>query len=147
MLQLLDARYAPNRTVSRIPVQTQLFHMQYTDQNTLEYVDKHTSLFSQLEQMGKDAPIPETHKASILLASTDPKCSLESTAVALRTKKVPERTWDYVTTTLIDEYNPRHSRSTSRTGKGRNRRGRKQKSGFGASKNRIVDNDSFDPED
>lgn len=57
--------------------------------------------------MGKDAAIPETHKAPMLLASIDPNCSLESTAAALRTKEVSELTWDYVATTLIDEYNAR----------------------------------------
>ena len=94
MLQLLDARYASNRTVSRIAVQTQLFRMRYTDQNMSSYVDKYTSLFAQLEQMGKDAAIPETHKAPMLLASIDPKCPLESTAAALRTKDTFDLTWD-----------------------------------------------------
>ena len=58
MLKLLDARYASNRTVSRIAVQTQLFRMRYTDQTMSTYADKYTSLFSQLEQMGKGAAIP-----------------------------------------------------------------------------------------
>ena len=47
MLKLLDARYASNRTVSSIAVQTQLFRLRYTgDQNISTYVDKYTSLFS-----------------------------------------------------------------------------------------------------
>jgi len=107
MLRLLDARYASSRTVSRIAVQTQLFRMSYKGQNMSSYIDQFTSLFSQLERMGKDAAIPETHKAPMLLASIDPNCSLESTAAALRTKEVSELTWDYVATTLIDEYNAR----------------------------------------
>ena len=109
MLKLLDARYASNRTVSRIAVQTQLFRMRYTDQAMSTYVDKYTSLFSQLEQMGKDAAIPESHKAPMLLASIDPKGPLESTAAALRTKEASELTWEYVATTLIDEYNAKQS--------------------------------------
>ena len=129
MLKLLDARYASNRTVSRIAVQTQLFRMAYTDQNMSTYVDQFTSLFSQLERMGKDAAIPETHKAPMLLASIDPKCPLESTAAALRTKDVAELTWDYVATTLIDEYNARHTSSgpSGRGRKGKNRRKNKNK--------------------
>ena len=127
MLQLLDARYASNRTVSRIAVQTQLFRMTYKDQNMSTYVDQYTSLFSQLERMGKDAAIPETHKAPMLLASIDPTCSLEPTAAALRTKSISELTWDYVATTLIDEYNARHASST-RPNKTRNRRKNKTKS-------------------
>jgi len=107
MMKLLDARYASSRTVSRISVQTQLFRMNYSGQNMSTYVDQFTSLFSQLERMGKDAAIPESHKAPMLLASIDPNCTLESTAAALRTKEVTELTWDYVATTLIDEYNAR----------------------------------------
>lgn len=88
MLKLLDARYASNRTVSRIAVQTQLFRMRYIDQNMSTYVDTYTALFSQLERMGKDSAIPESHKAPMLLASIDPSCALESTSAALRTKDV-----------------------------------------------------------
>ena len=127
MLKLLDARYASNRTVSRIAVQTQLFRMRYTDQNMSTYVDQYTSLFAQLERMGKDAAIPETHKAPMLLASIDPQCPLESTAAALRTKDVVELTWDYVATTLIDEYNARQMPSSSSGRGNRNRSWRKRK--------------------
>lgn len=96
MMKLLDARYACSRTVSRIAVQTQLFRMSYTGQNMSAYIDQYSSLFNQLEQMGKDAAIPESHKAPMLLASIDPKCFLESTAAALRTKDPSELTWDYM---------------------------------------------------
>ena len=109
MIKLLDARYASNRTVSRIAVQTQLFRMSYSNQNMLAYIDQYASLFSQLERMGKDAAIPESHKAPMLLASINPDSVLESTAAALRTKEVSELTWDFVATTLIDEYNARQS--------------------------------------
>ena len=55
--------------------------------------------------MGKDSAIPESHKAPMLLASIYQTCTLESTAAALRTKDASELSWDYVATTLIDEYN------------------------------------------
>ena len=147
MLQLLDGRYASNRTVSRIAVQTQLFRMSYNGQNMSTYVDQFTSLFSQLERMGTDAAIPDSHKAPMLLASIDPKCPLESTAAALRTKDIGELTWDYVATTLIDEYNAKES-STSGSGsshKPRNRR-KKNKQGGSGSGNRVDNNrnDQYD---
>ena len=139
MLQLLDARYASNRTVSRIAVQTQLFRMSYKDQNMSTYVDQYTSLFAQLEKMGEEAAIPETHKAPMLLASIDPKCDLESTAAALRTKDVKDLTWDYVATTLIDEYNARNVTS-GRSNKTRNRRKNKNKSKNGSGSHSHADN-------
>jgi len=126
MLKLLDARYASNRTVSRIAVQTQLFRMSYHSQDMSTYIDQYTTLFSQLERMGKDAAVPESHKAPMLLASIDPNCALESTAAALRTKEVVELTWDYVATTLIDEYNAKQCMG-SNSGSGRNGRNRRRK--------------------
>ena len=124
MLQLLDGRYASSRTVSRIAVQTQLFRMSYNGQNMSDYIDQYTSLFSQLERMGKDAAIPESHKAPMLLASINPSCSLESTAAALRTKESSELTWDYVATTLIDEYK---ARQVTESFGGSNSRNKKKK--------------------
>ena len=105
-------------------MQTQLFRMSYTGQNMATYVDQFTSLFSQLERMGEDAAIPESHKAPMLLASIDPSCALESTAAALRTKDIDDLKWDYVATTLIDEYNARQT-SSSNSGKGNKNRNRK----------------------
>lgn len=73
VLEQLDARYASNRTISKIAVQTQLFRMSYTGQNRSNYIDQFTSLLSQLERMGKDIAIPNTRKAPVPLASIDPK--------------------------------------------------------------------------
>lgn len=58
MLQLLDGRYALSHTVSRISIQTQLFRMRYNGQDMSGYIDQYSSLFSQLERMGKDAAVP-----------------------------------------------------------------------------------------
>lgn len=107
MLKLLDSRYSSSRTVSRIAVQTQLFRVSYKDQNMSSYIDHYASLFSQFERMRSGDVIPESHKAPMLLASIDPSCCLESTAAVLRTKDPKGLTWDYVGTTLIDEYNAR----------------------------------------
>lgn len=59
MLKLLGARYASNRTVSRIATQTQIFRMKYNRQNMTEYIDEYTYLYSQLERMGDQVAIPE----------------------------------------------------------------------------------------
>lgn len=148
MLKLLDARYASNRTVSRIAVQTQLFRMTYNGQNMSSYIDKFTSLFSQLERMGKDAAIPETHKAPMLLASIDPQSFLESTAAALRTKDTSELTWDYVATTLIDEYNARESVSNNNNNSGSSSKTKKKKNKSKFINNSLsVDGDSIDQGD
>ena len=122
MIKLLDARYASNRTVSRIATQTQLFRMTYQAQDMPSYIDQYTSLFTQLERMGKDAAIPESHKAPMLLASINPDSILEPTAAALRTKHLSELTWDYVATNLIHEYNARKSNGCSSTIEGRHKK-------------------------
>lgn len=71
------------------------------------YVNMLIQLFVQLKQIGQDTAIQELHKAPMLFGSIDPKCSLEFTAAALRTKEPSELTWDYVATTPIGEYNAR----------------------------------------
>eukprot|EP00171_Calliarthron_tuberculosum_P005278 IDg5278t1 len=122
-----DARCASNRTVSKISVQKQLLRIQYTDRSMASYVDKYASLFSQLGHMGKDAAIPDLHKAPMLLASINLDCVLESTAAALRTNYSAELTWDYVATTLIDEYNARQIPMTDSSRRTRNRNRRSSK--------------------
>jgi len=103
------------------------------------------SLFAQLERMGKDSAIPETHKAPMLLASIDPECSLESTSAALRTKDPEDLTWEYVATTLIDEYNAKKMMSFPNTSsKNKGRRGRRNKR---FSKGRTDPNDNASDND
>ena len=125
MLRLLDARYASDRTVSRIAVQTQLYRMRYTGQDMSRYIDDYATLFGQLEFMGKDVAIPDAHKAPMLLASVDPSSDMESISAALRTKDANELTWEYVTTTMIDEYNARHKLKPMSNKKGRRKSRRK----------------------
>ena len=135
MLQLLDSRYASNRTVSRIAVQTQLFRMSCNGQDMSSYIDQYTSLFSQLERMGKDSAIPDSHKAPMLLASIDQACSLESTATALRTKDASELTWNYAATTLIDDYNAKSTTANSSRSRDRCKKGRRGNPGSQPTKN------------
>jgi gag-polypeptide of LTR copia-type len=111
MLKLLDERYASSRAASRISVQTQLYRKSYTGGDMAKFIDAMGTLFSQLERMGNDAAIPESHKAPMLLASIPPDSPLEITAAALRTKDIAELTWEYVATTLIDEYEARSMRA------------------------------------
>ena len=105
MLQLLHVRYDSNRTVSRIAIQTQLYSMNYKNQDISKYIDEFTTLFSQLDFVGKKIGILEPHKAPMLLASIDPSSTMEPIAAALRTEDADDLIWDYVATTLIDEYN------------------------------------------
>lgn len=127
LLELLDTLYASGRTDTTIAVHTQLFHMGYTDQNMSIYVDECNSLFAQLEQMGKDAAIPELHKAPTLLASIAIKSFLEPTAAALRTKDAPHLTWKYVATTLKDGYNSRHDSTANSSSSKKDTRKQKKK--------------------
>lgn len=102
-----------------------------TGQDLSTYVDKYTPLFSQLQRMGSSGAIPGAHKAPMILASIYSKCNLETTAAALRTKNVEDLTWEFVTTTLIDEYNSRQFMSSFSSEKNiPNRRNKKKKCCF-----------------
>lgn len=81
--------------------------MSYTGKNMDTYIDQYRYLLSQLERMGKDSAIPESHREAMLLASIGLNCALESIEAAHRTKEVSGLTWDYVASTIIDEYNPK----------------------------------------
>ena len=65
--------------------------------------------------MGKKAAIPETHKAPMLLASIDPESEMEVIAAALRTKDADNLSWEYVTTTLIDEFDVKYSNCSKKS--------------------------------
>lgn len=82
-------------------------------QNMESCIDQFSASCSQLERILKDVAIPQTYKAPMLLPSIDPKSSLEPTAAALRTQAANDLTWNYVATTLTDEYNARHSNARS----------------------------------
>lgn len=66
--------------------------------------------------MGKAVAVPESHRVPTLLASMDQTSEMEPIAAALRTKDADDLTWDYVSTTLIDEYNA-NRKTTTRSGK------------------------------
>lgn len=72
ILELYDARYATHRMDSRKSVPSHLYIKHYYGQNMSSYIDKYSSLFSQLEFMGKYVTIPDSHKVQMLLASIDP---------------------------------------------------------------------------
>lgn len=71
ILKHLDSRYASNRTVSRIDVQTQLFRMRCTGKDITLYTDDYTLLFNQLEFLRSKIAIPEAHRAPMLFTSID----------------------------------------------------------------------------
>jgi len=105
MLELLDARFASKRATTRISVLTAVYQKKYSGKQDMdEYVNDFANLFSQLERMGKDTAVPETHKAPLLLASIGHGSSLESTVAALRLKDTEHLTWESVTSDLIQEW-------------------------------------------
>jgi gag-polypeptide of LTR copia-type len=146
MLKLLDERYASSRAASRIAIQTQLYRKTNNGSDMAKFIDEYCSLFSQLERMGKDAAIPETHKAPMLLAAIPVDSPLEVTAAALRTKDVAELTWEFVTTTLIDETESRSMR-TSGTNGATSFRGRRNNKYPKQSNSNLSDNNEFNDVD
>lgn len=109
--------------------------MRYTGQDMTKSIDEYTALFSQLEFMGKDIAIHEAHKAPMLLASIDPTSELEPIAAALRFKDGADLTWEYVATTLIDEFN---SRQGPRTKSGRAERKREIRKNKSATRSDVI---------
>jgi gag-polypeptide of LTR copia-type len=142
MLKLLDERYAPSRAASRIAIQTQLYRKTYYGSDMAKFIDEYCSLFSQLERMGKDAAIPETHKAPMLLAAIPVDSPLEVTAAALRTKDVAELICEFSTTTLIDETDSRSMRTSGNNG-ATSFRGRRNNKYLKQSNSNRSDNNEF----
>ena len=63
---MLDNRFASSRTASRISVLTTMYTKRYNGkENMPKYIDHFESLFAQLERMGNDTTIPESHKAPL----------------------------------------------------------------------------------
>lgn len=113
MLSLLDKRYASQRASSRISVLTSLYAKRYQDNQDMgRYIDEFESLFSQLDKMGSNVSVPETHKAPLLLASLGTSSPLESTVAALRLRDAEDLQWESITADLIQEYK-RIKQSTS----------------------------------
>jgi hypothetical protein len=111
MLALLDDRFAFSRAASRTAVQTQLERKTYNGGNMGTFIDKFGTLFSQRERSGKDAAIPESHKAPMLLTTFHIDSLLDLTAAALRTKEVADLFWEFFATIFIDENYTRSMRT------------------------------------
>lgn len=107
MLKMLDNRCASSRTATRISVLTTMYTKRFDHNNDsmANYVDVFEALFSQLEKMGDDTNVPESHKAPLLLSSLGNNSPQESTIAALRTKDVQQLSWEQVTADLIQEWN------------------------------------------
>lgn len=116
MLEMLDNRFASSRTATRISVLTTMYTKRFNSRkdNMGKFIDEFETLFAQLERMGPDTKIPESHKAPLLLASMGTTSQLESTVAALRTKDTDELTWETVTSDLIQEW--KHIKSSHHSG-------------------------------
>ena len=109
MLASLDSRYASNRATTRIALLTSLYAKRYRNhENMAKYIDEFESLFAQIEKMGKEAAVPETHKAPILLASMGTSSQMESIVAVMRMRDTVDLKWETVTADLIEEWR-RHS--------------------------------------
>lgn len=86
------------------------------------HIDQYTSLFSQLKRVRNESAIQYDHKALILLSTIDRTCALKSAVVTLRTKNVSELSWDYFTTTFIDEFNAKYVSGSSSESKTKRKR-------------------------
>ncbi len=104
MLNLLDKRYASKRTTSRISLLTSIYSKRYSGKSMSKYIDELSQLFAQLETMGEDARLPDSHQVAILLASIGNYPGLESTVAALRLRDADDLSWECVTSDLIEEY-------------------------------------------
>lgn len=139
MIELLDARYASDRAVSRISVLTSLYSKKYNSrENMAKYIDEFEVLFNQLEKMGNDTKVPESHKAPLLLSSMGHDSQLESTVAALRLRDVDQLTWESVTADLIQEYQQsketkKHSKHSAGLGHRNNNSNRRHTSSKGES--------------
>lgn len=66
-----------------------------------KYVDEFESLFLQLERMGDDTKIPQSHKTLLLLEIMNNSSLIESTVVALRTQEPDQLSWKAVSADQI----------------------------------------------
>lgn len=107
MLEMLDNRFASNRTATQISfltrVCTKRFNARYHDMAT--YVEQFETLSAQLERMGNDTQIPKSHKARLLLATRSNHSLLESALATPKAKETDKLSWHEVTSDLIQEWN------------------------------------------
>jgi len=114
MLDLLDARYASDRTSSRISLLTTLYTKRFKDKDNMpKFIDEFETLFGQLERMGEKTKVPETHKAPLLLASLGTNSLLENTVAALRLRDVDNLSWKDVTADIIQEWQQKKDKKTN----------------------------------
>lgn len=115
MLDLLDKRFASNRTATRISVLTAMFSKRFCAKDDMpKYIDEFETLFAQLERMGPETKISESHKAPLLLASMGNSSPLESTFAALRTRDTDQLSWEAVSADLIQEWSALKSSSNGK---------------------------------
>ncbi len=110
MLKTLDSWLASKRASARIAVLTAIYSKRYHGNMPMsKYKDEFDQLFSQLETMGDEAKVPESHKAPLLLASLGTNSKMENTAAPLRLTKIEDLTWTSVTADLIQEYEAKNA--------------------------------------
>lgn len=117
--------------------------MRYKGQDMSKYIYEYTALFNQPEFMEKGVVISNTHKAPMLLSSIEPFSMMEPIAAALRTKDSDDLTWEFVSTTIIDEYNAKHNTNPIGNKSGKRKKNRKRH-GYQSARHHDYDKSSSD---
>ena len=69
-----------------------------------KFIGEFETIFGQLERMGQNTKVRESHNAPLFLASLGTNSQLESIVAALHSRKVDSLTWKSVTADLIQEW-------------------------------------------
>lgn len=93
------------------------YRTKFTDGSIEKHCHKIAMLLAQLNKTPNEMVLSDSHKSPLLLASIGIGSEYETTAAALRTKNVDEISFDYVSTTLIEEYRARSTRKKINTRK------------------------------
>lgn len=105
ILDLLDKRFASNRTATCVSILTEMFSKRFGAKDEMpKFIDEFENLFAQLERTGTKTKIPEADKAPLLLASMGNASPLKSTCAALWTQDTDQLSWEVVIADLIQEW-------------------------------------------
>lgn len=134
---MLDNFFTSSQAATRISIPTTMYTKRFNGQEEgrTSYFDKFESLFAQLDHIGTDTSIPDSHKAPLLLGSMSSNSPLQCAFPALRTCKNDKLTWEHTTAYLIQE----RGRLKCRVGTNNIRQNRSpDRHGIGERKTKII---------
>jgi len=105
MLAFLEERYASKRIVSREALLASLYKKRFNKNDQMnKHIDEFNSLLSQLESMGDNYKIPDSHKPILLMTSIGNDCGPANVLAALRMRDAENLAWDGVCSDLVQEW-------------------------------------------